>query len=253
MPDTAVEGALETFRSRGLAVRELRADPAAFRGFVACAGYDQRWPDYYKPNRIEKAFEHWVALQLLAPGRSDVFVDVASERSPLPDIVARLHGTTAYRQDLAYPEGLHGVTIGGDACRMPVADGFASSASLTCSFEHFEGDSDAGLFRELGRVLKPGGRVCIVPLYMSARHANQTDPEVSAGSDVRFDAGARLYLARGWRNRFGRFYSAESLVDRVVTPSLGAFQFEVVHLANASAVDPGIYARLALLATRLEA
>ena len=251
MPDDVVNGALQAFKSHGLAVRELRADPAAFRAFVASAGYDRRWPDYYKTVRVEKAFEHWVTLQLLGVGRGDVFIDVASENSPLPDIAERLNGATAYRQDLAYPPGLRGKTIGGDACRMPVPDGFARSASLTCSFEHFEGGSDLGLFQELGRVLKPGGRVCVVPFYLSSQHANQTDPEISVGADVPFDPGARLYFARGWANRFGRFYSADSFVERVVSPTRSTFDVEVVHLVNAAAIDPGIYARLALLATRL--
>lgn len=250
MPESVVQASLQAFAAHGLAVRKLRADPAAFRDYVASAGYERRWPDYYRANRIEKAFEHWVALELLAPGPGHVFIDVASERSPLPDIAEQLAGAKAYRQDLRYRAGIRGRTIGGDACRMPVPDGFARTASLTCSFEHFEGGSDLGLFQELGRILEPGGRVCVVPFYVHSRHANQTDPEVSVGSDVPFDAGAQLYFARGWGNRFGRFYSTGSFVERVVTPTRDSFEFEVVHLVDAAAIDPGVYARLALLARR---
>jgi len=250
MPEGVVGGALEGFAGHGLAVRDLRADPAAFRAFLAEAGYEKRWPRYYGANLPEKAFEHWVVLQVLAPGPGDVLIDVASDNSPLPEIAERLTGASACRQDIRYRPGLRGKTIGGDACRMPVPDGFAQKASLTCSFEHFEGGSDLGLFQELARVLRPGGRVCVVPFYVTSQHANQTDPEVRVGGDVAFDPGARLYLARGWGNRFGRFYSPASFVERVVAPTLDRFEFEIIHLAGAADVDPAIYARLAFLATR---
>src|SRR5690606_27137344 len=117
----------------------------------------------YLGNRPEKTLEHYIALTLLDVNADDVFVDIASEHSPVPEIYERLTGAKSYSQDIMYPDGIEGNRIGGDACAMPVADGFASKAALTCSLEHFEGDADTRLFHEMHRVLRPGGKICITP------------------------------------------------------------------------------------------
>ncbi|MEZ5363106.1 MAG: class I SAM-dependent methyltransferase [Bryobacterales bacterium] len=162
----------------------------------------------------EKTFEHFVAMRLLRLTERDVFVDLASEGSPLPEIAARLSGCRALAQDIMYPAGIRDGKMGGDACAMPVEDGFASAAALTCSLEHFESDADTRLFHELARVLRPGGRVVVVPLYVFREAAAQTDPRYSVSVDVEFDEGVPLYCAEGWGNRHGRFYSPETLVER---------------------------------------
>ena len=179
-----------------------------------------------------------------------MFIDLASEHSPVPEIYARLTGATTYSQDIMYPEGIDGNRIGGDACAMPVADGFASAAGLTCSLEHFEEDADARLFVELGRVLRPGGAVCIVPFYVNVEHVIQTDPTIGVPANVVFDQGAPLYCVEGWGNRHGRFYSPQSFVDRVVNRVADKFRFDFYVLRNAADVGPSIYARFAFVATR---
>jgi ubiquinone/menaquinone biosynthesis C-methylase UbiE len=150
-----------------------------------------------------------------------------------------------------YPGGINGGQIGGDACSMPVPDGFASKASLTCSLEHFEADADTRLFCELSRVLKPGGAVCVVPFYLFVEPVTQTDPTVSIASNVSFDIGTTIYCAEGWGNRHGRFYSPGSFVQRVADAVKETFRFDYFYLKNASDVDASIYARFAFLATRL--
>ena len=109
-------------------------------------------------------------------GPDDVFVDIASCSSPFADIVERLDNCIAYRQDLDFPPGVNGRTIGGSAEHLPIADGFFSRMTLHCSFEHFEGDADIGFVKEAGRVLRPGGAACILPLYVSEIFHNLTDP-----------------------------------------------------------------------------
>jgi len=126
----------------------FQADLVRYRIFFDAAGYQTRYPDYYAGNLPESSFEHFAALDLLNPGPSDVFIDIASEGSPLPEIAARVHGCRPYAQDIRYADGVSGNRIGGDACTMPVPDGFATRAALTCSLEHFEGDGDIRLFHE---------------------------------------------------------------------------------------------------------
>jgi SAM-dependent methyltransferase len=149
-----------------------------------------------------------------------------------------------------YPPGIAEGRIGGDACALPVPDRFASKVALTCSLEHFEGDGDTRLFLELGRVLAPGGRVVVVPLYLYTCPAVQTDPCYSASTDVPFDRGATVFCSKGWANRHGRFYAATSLLERIVEPARRLFDFTVHRIADPAAIDKSIYARFALLARR---
>ena len=180
-----------------------------------------------------------------------MFIDIASEHSPFAEIVARLRGATTFSQDIMYHEGIVGNRIGGDACAMPVSDGFASKACLTCSLEHFEGNADARLFLELARVLRPGGAVCIVPFYVNTQAATQTDPVVSVAVDVPFDAGVPIHCAEGWGNRHGRFYSPQSFASRIAEPLHDKFKFDFFCLCNAAEIEPTVYARFAFVATRL--
>lgn len=232
----------------GLDFRDYIIDVAAFREYVAAAGYADRYQQYYVGNQVEKSLEHFIALTLLKLTSDDVFIDIASEHSPVPEIYARITGARTYGQDIMYPAGLVGDRIGGDACAMPVADGFASAATLTCSLEHFEEDADSKLFVELARVLRPGGRVCVVPFYVNIEPVTQTDPTVGVPAQVVFDAGP-IYCAEGWGNRHARFYSPQSFADRIIGTSGRYFDFEFYCLKNAAEIG-GVYARFAFLATR---
>ncbi len=234
----------------GMRFADLNVDPGAFRRYFEQAGYLDSYADYYAGNQHEKGLEHFIALTLLEITPQDVFIDIASEHSPVPEIFARITGARAYSQDIMYEAGVVGNRIGGDACAMPVPDGFATKATLTCSLEHFELDGDRRLFVELARVLRPGGAVCVVPFYVSDVHAVQTDPSVSVPADVPFDDGAPVYCVNGWGNRHGRFYSPESFKTRVVDAVASSFDFSFYFLSSAADLHPSIYARFALLATR---
>jgi len=232
----------------GLDFQDFPIDVAAFRAYVDAAGYGGRYQNYYVGNQVEKSLEHFIALTLLRLTEGDVFIDIASEHSPVPEIFARLTEAATFGQDIMYPAGVSGDRIGGDACAMPVADRFASAATLTCSLEHFEQDADSKLFVELARVLRPGGRVCVVPFYVDVEAATQTDPTIGVPANVAFDAGP-IYCVEGWGNRHARFYSPRSFADRIIAKTGRDFAFEFYCLTNAAEI-PGVYARFAFLATR---
>jgi SAM-dependent methyltransferase len=233
-------------KALGLDVRRYEIEVADYRGYFAAARYVEDSPDYYSFNRPEKSLEHYLAAKLLGLGARDVYIDVASEQSPVPEIYDRVFGVTAYRQDLSYRAGIHRERIGGDAARMPVPDGFATAMGLHCSFEHFEGQSDAGFIREAARILRPGGAVCVVPLYLCEEYAIQTDPEVALPAGVPFEDDATVYCARGWGNRHGRFYDPEHLVSRVLA-SAGGLAVEIHRIMNAAEVDASCYVRFAMM------
>ncbi len=234
----------------GVRVEDFRVDVAEFQRYLEQADYTARFPDYYGSRMTEKQLEHFVTMKLLALAPGDAFLDIASEDSPIPDILERLTGATTYWQDIQYPAGINGRRIGGDACAMPLPDGFASAAALTCSIEHFERDADQVLCDELGRILRPGGRLVIAPLYMYTEPAAQTDPVYSAQSDVPFDQGVPIFCARDWKNRHARFYSADSLRDRVLRRLEPNFECTVKFIANPEQIPGHTYLRFVLLATR---
>jgi SAM-dependent methyltransferase len=233
-------------RDLGFDVRHHEIDVADYRRYVAAARYRKDFPDYYPSVQPEKSLEHYVAATLLGLDRRDVYIDVASEQSPAPDIYRRLFGVKAYRQDLSYRWSLRRDRIRGDAARMPVKDGFATKMGLHCSFEHFEGQRDIEFVREAGRVLRPGGALCVVPLYLAEEYAIQTDPEVAVPGGVVFEEDATVYCAAGWGNRHGRFYDPEHLKSRIQANALG-LTVEVYRISNAEAVDGSCYARFAMV------
>jgi hypothetical protein len=61
-----------------------------------------------------------------------------------------------------------------------------------------------------------------------------------------------IYCAKGWGNRFGRFYSPESFVRRILSTTSRFFNFELFRIMNADTVHHDIYARFALVATTKE-
>jgi len=141
--------------------------------------------------------------------------------------------------------------IGGNAANLPVADGFATKMALHCSLEHFEGDFDIRFMREVARVLKAGGAVCIVPLYLFEEYAIQTDPLVALSSEIIFDDDAVIYCAEGWGNGHGRFYDPEHLVSRFYEDK-GDLKMEIFRVMNSQAVHESCYVRFVLLIRKLE-
>jgi SAM-dependent methyltransferase len=234
----------------GLGPIPLTVDPSDYWRFREIAGYERLSVQYPAASVIEKTFEHYLVFGLLAPRPGDVLVDIASQVSPLPQVAATLFGCRSYAQDIMYAPGVRGRNIGGDAAAMPVRDGFISKACLTCSFEHFEGDADTRLIRELARVIRPGGRVVIVPLYLFPHHAAVTDPTWSTAADVPFDRSAVVYCAEDFLVRHSRQYSPDELLARVIEPAREAFDVQIHQITNPTAVDQSIYARWVLTLDR---
>jgi SAM-dependent methyltransferase len=166
--------------------------------------------------RDKKLLEYYVSLELLQVQAADVVIDVASEWSIFPDVLRELTGATVYRQDLIYPPGIHDDRIGGSAAHMPIPDNFADKLVLHNAFEHFEGNADIEFISEAWRVLKPGGVLCILPLYLAEEYHILTDPLVNRRGIV-WDEGAQIIERPWWHNRFGRFYDTASFNRRVLS------------------------------------
>ncbi|MBV8713479.1 MAG: methyltransferase type 11, partial [Chloroflexi bacterium] len=105
-------------------------------------------------------------------------------------------------------------------------------------FEHFEGTADSDFIREAWRVLRPGGVLCILPLFMSERFSVMSDPLVDRRG-ITWDAGAEVVEIPWWHNRFGRLYDAEALQSRVLAPG-AAFDRLVYQVVNPYEVHPSV-------------
>jgi SAM-dependent methyltransferase len=238
-------------QDQGVEVVPYRIDVAAFWRFVDECGYRQM--DYWHGGKmraaVEKWLEHFVSIELLQPAPGQVVVDVASCTSPFPDLVRRRLGCVAYRQDWSYAVGIDGDRIGGDAVRMPVPDGFADHLVLHCSFEHFEGERDSLFLREAERVLRPGGKLCILPVYTSARYGIQTD--LAAWNRRRPELARRALtcIAEGWGEVHGRFYDLASFRERILR-HLGGLRLQVWRVENCREVAPDCYLQMAAVFTR---
>jgi hypothetical protein len=237
---------LTMLHQEDIATANLSIDSNEYRDFFLKAEYPQRYPSYYPSNIIEKSLEHFIAQKLLSLSPDDVYIDIASEHSPVPEIYSRLYGCHTYAQDLSYKPGLHGKRIGGDAASMPVPNGYANKMALHCSFEHFEGDSDIGFIRECSRVLSDGGAAIVVPLYLNDVYAILTDPIMSVLAFIPFEDDAILFCAKNYRNRHGRFYDPRHLRTRIIQNNTG-LRIKVIHIINCKSIHNSCYAHFALL------
>jgi SAM-dependent methyltransferase len=233
-------------RCEGVRVVPHSIDLPAFWKFVDAGQYRHR--TYYDGGRqacaVNKWLEHYVSLELLEPRPGEVLIDVANCYSPFPDVVRDLTGLTVFRQDLIYDVGIHGDRIGGNAADLPLKDEFADLLTLHCSFEHFEGTSDQEFIREAERIMKPGGRLCILPLYTHREYAIQSDPSTWDNRTVQFEPDAIIYLARGWGERHGRLYDAHHFLDRIVA-NLGHLRLTIYTMENYAEAWDHCYLRFA--------
>jgi hypothetical protein len=221
---------------------DFNIDVADFKQYLQEAQYS-RFPNYYNGGKaekfVEKALEHYVSTKLLGITKEDVYIDIASFGAPTAEIAHDLYGCESYRQDLVFPSGIHGNTIGGDACKMPLDDGFASKMALHCSFEHFQEDADMKFIKEANRILRKGGKLCIAPLYLADKYLIMTYPSYLPHKKIMFDSDAELYCTKDYKQRHGRFYDVEHLLARVVESS--DMKLTIYILKNQKDVDSICY------------
>ena len=199
----------------GVPLEDVSVDIADFRKWLA--GYPEVEHAYRDAGdvRIEKCLEHYLSFTLLGLHSRDTFVDVAAARSPFAEVLHRRVGLTAYRLDLSFRKGIHGRDIGADAGDTGLPDGFASALALHCAFECFMGDADVRFVAEAARILRPGGRYAIAPLYVDETYTIATSPYCRQEGLV-FDPGARkVWRDDAYHVPFSRHYSPQSLIDRI--------------------------------------
>jgi hypothetical protein len=242
----------QDLRAQGIQLNEYQVDVARFREFMAHAGFP---PDYHGGVNggvyLEKMLEHFVAWDLLDLGsraRRVPYVDIAGASSPWASLL-RAKGIEAMSIDLELdPRYTHlDYYIRTDATATPFAAASIGGTSLQCAFEMFQGDADTRLIGELARILRPGGRTVISPLYMHTHACCYQSPEHYGRRPT--DAGAKVYVRRNARRvPSSRKYSAATLLERVWRPAIQHGLVPSLHvLRNRQAIGGGLYLHFILV------
>jgi SAM-dependent methyltransferase len=164
---------------------------------------------------IEKCLEHYLSFTYLDLSPNDTFIDIAAAESPFYELLHRRIGLTSYCLDLSYPKGIHNRNIGADAGDTGLNEGFATAMALHCAYECFMGDADIRFVREAARILRPGGRYVIVPLYIDNTYFIATSPYCNQ-DDIIFDSGSlKVWRDDPYRVPFSRHYSPQSFAQRI--------------------------------------
>lgn len=206
----------------GTPIQSVRLDRADFENFKA----------HYKDKRAiddQKRLEYYISSEWLRLNRRDVFIDIAAQDCPFAFYVRKKYGCRVYRQDLYYLKpGIHGTDIGGDATQLPLPNESVTKIALHNSFEHFEGDNDSRFIHEAERVLAPGGRICIVPLFFSENYFEETEAGWTDEQGVKHLWGVGA--------RFARHYDLAQFKQRVVdhAPGFGITVYRVEDVGNIS-------------------
>lgn len=176
-----------------------------------------RYPKYYYRlhRRVRYALWHYIGMELAHLDRNSVVVDVGASPGIWGEMIRRSVGCKVYEVDLNYKKGVHGFRIGSGAASIPLSDESVTHIVSFCAFNCFEGSADTDFLSEATRLLVPGGKIILVPLCIADEYVNLYDPQILTDLS-RLDVDAKAVEWTGWGNRFGRWYNADALKNRIL-------------------------------------
>ena len=109
--------------------------------------------------------------------------------------------------------------------------------TLHNSIEHFENGADAAFIAEAVRLLRPGGRLCVIPLFAADKLSIYSNPSLWGLFSVPdFLPGADVYL-NDVESHHGLFVSPSYLNDAYIRPNAARADFSVIRISNFSEID----------------
>lgn len=239
-------------RNEGVEIQDYAPRVEDFAAFQAANYFPL---DYYGgtigPVWDEKLLEHWIAAERLGLAGyqpEDVYVDAAAGNSPWAKVLRERFGISAVAIDLEVGPAYRNLPYyrKENATSTTFADASVNGVSLQCAYEMFMGDDDTNLLKELARILKPGGKVIIVPLYTHTHYCAYATPEYYGKGNS--DVLAKEYVCCDWNGiPSARFYDVSALIKRVLEPigNLG-MKYQLFALRNKADLGNNIYCHFIL-------
>jgi len=179
-----------------------------------------------------------------------VFIDIAAAVSPFYKVVKKIYPEAAvYQQDLLYENGINGIKVGGNAVHLPMGDNTVDFMTLHNSIEHFEGDADTEFILECARVLKKGGQVIILPIFLEKEPVQYVNPTINPSGLIKDQRTKTIYVYG--HPRFMRHYSGDTFSKRILLPAKDKFETEMFCAVLSEDFIEEIELALALRLTRI--
>ena len=136
------------------------------------------WKKTFKFIHHKKLLEFFCTFQALGIRPEDAYMDAGGgtegylmglrcEKKYLQDIRVGEAARKKFGNAVQYVEC--------DAGSVPLPDQSLDKISCHHSFEHFQNQADTRFVREIQRLLRPGGRAAIVPIFIADRYVEITD------------------------------------------------------------------------------
>ena len=229
----------------------------SFDNFLEIADF----PDHYHGGKdsnvwFEKIIEHYIAydrLDINNYASQDKYVDIAACSSPWARILRENFKINSFAIDLHIHEQFSHLDyyMTQDATATNFDELSIRGVSLQCAFEMFLNNNDMNLIDELHRILQPGGKAIICPLYMHKEYCFYYSPEHhnSVMGKEHEDTYYVNIKARGVPG--SRKYDVEKLIDRILTKiQLLDMQYRILVLLNKSEISDDIYCHFILEITQ---
>jgi SAM-dependent methyltransferase len=236
--------ALEDLRQSGVDVEQLALTGPDHRAWVERHVPD--WSTRFRDVRHKKLLEFSITGHLLAPRREHVVLDAAGGMYTYVGAVACAQ---RYLSDIRIPADVRRRVgpatqyLECDARAIPLPDASVDRISCHHSFEHFQQASDTGFLLEVQRLLRPGGRCAIVPLFVATRYVEATDRftlrrKFDRRSLRLIDPTASI-PGGDWCGNYARIYDRRALHDRLLAHvDRERFRVRVVHVTLDAAAVP---------------
>lgn len=120
--------------------------------------------------------------------------------------------------------------ISGSVDDLPLDDNSVSGISCHHSFEHFRGDIDIGFIKECLRVLCPGGKLIITPLFITNLYAeiwNNDNIETFDKNALQIVDKTASFCGWGDYEGFARVYNHKTFMARIVNRFISKADFKV--------------------------
>ena len=209
-----------------LDTKKLEIDSNELREFAHKSGLSRYFHAEYPHTKL---LEYFTSVKLLKLKRDEILLDAAGGSSaefPVGlskylDIGFKCLVQDARATARIYDEGLLKVEVlGGSIEKVPKASETIDVISCHHSFEHFQGGLDISFIKEALRLLKPGGRLVVVPLFLTNIYAEIWNRNPT----LHFDPESESILDRsssfpGWGpyEGFARTYSINAFERRILS------------------------------------